>query len=164
MRRYPKLPTFLYEMLNTIEPSHSGELLYFPCKALLQDGRSFDTVYVEPQGTYIKYWGVYPEDDEDKLSIRLDDVAELESSPVRLPARFATELYRNGESGMGYIVFTVLFADGQRQACVSGNAVDFIRYPAGKGPQDVVGVIPHEGPRDSSLVKGPEWYWCLYSE
>ena len=76
----------------------------------------------------------------------------------------ANEIYRNGESGMGYTIFTVVFADGVRQACTTGNAVDFIQYPIGKGPKDVVAVIPHEGRRDDSLVKSPEWYWCLYSE
>jgi hypothetical protein len=164
MARYPPLPASLREMLEKVEPSRDGELLYFPCKARLRDGSFVDTVYVESEGTYIKYWGVYPEDDKGKLSVKIDDVVAIESSPTRMPPRFANEIYRNGESGMGYVVFTVLFADGEKQACVSGNAVDFIRYPAGKGPQDVVGVIPHEGRRDDSLVNGPGWYWCLYSE
>ena len=31
-------------------------------------------------------------------------------------ARFADEIYRHGESRMGYTIFTVVFADGQRQA------------------------------------------------
>jgi hypothetical protein len=39
----------------------------------------------------------------------------------------------------------------------SGNAVDFIRYPPGKSPKDVVAVIPHEGRRDDSLVKAFAW-------
>jgi hypothetical protein len=77
-----------------------------------------------------------------------------EDSPTRLPVRFADEISRHGESGMGHTIFTVVFADGQRQACVTGNAVDFIRYPLGKGPRDVAAVIPHAGRRDESLVKG----------
>jgi hypothetical protein len=107
---------------------------------------------------------VYPENDRGKRWIRIEDVAEVQDSPTRLPARFANEIYRNGESGMGYTIFTVKFSDGLRQACVTGNAVDFIRYPLGKGPKDVAAVIPHEGRKDESLVKAPEWYWCLYSE
>jgi len=91
-------------------------------------------------------------------------VAQVPDSSSRLPARLANEIYRNGESGMGYTIFTVVFADGLRQACVTGNAVDFIRYPRHKGPKDVVAVIPHEGRRDDSLMESPEWYWCLYSE
>ncbi len=70
-------------------------------------------------------------------------LAEARDSPARLPARFANKLYRHGESGLGYTIFTVVFADGEKQACVTGNALDFIRYPHGKGPIDVVAVIPH---------------------
>ena len=94
----------------------------------------------------------------------MEDVVEVQESPTRLPAKFANEIYRSGESGMGYTTFTVVFADGMRQACATGNAVDFIRYPSGKLPKDVVAVIPHEGRRDDTSVKSPEWYWCLYSE
>jgi hypothetical protein len=68
-----------------------------------------------------------------------------------------------GESGMGYTIFTVVFADGSRQAYSCGNAVDFIRYPEGAGPKDVVDVLPHEG-RNAEPVRCPEYYWCLFSE
>ena len=43
----------------------------------------------------------------------------------------------------------------QDEACVTGNGVDFIQYPPGKGSRDVTAVIPHEGKRDESLVKAP---------
>ena len=62
----------------------------------------------------------------------------LAESPRRLPAQFANKLYKSGESGMGYTIFTVIFADGSRQAYGTGNAVDFISYPEGKGQMDVV--------------------------
>ena len=132
----------------------------------LQEARSTDviTAYIVAEKPYVKYWGVYPENDRGKRWIRMEDIAEITESPTRLPAQFANEIYRNGESGMGYTIFTVVFADGVRQACATGNAVDFIHYPIGKGPKDVVAVIPHEGRRDDSLVKSPHWYWCLYSE
>jgi hypothetical protein len=131
---------------------------------MLKDGRVLDTVYIVPEMPYTKYWGVYPEDDKHKSWIRIEDIAQVAESPNRLPARFANEIYSQGESGMGYTIFTVVFGDGQKQACVTGNAVDFIRYPPGKSSKDVVAVIPHEGRRDDSLVKAPEWYWYLYSE
>jgi hypothetical protein len=166
-RRYSLLPDHLRRALSVIEPSKDGELIYFPCQATLRNGKAMDTVYIVPERPYIKKWGVYPEDDRGKSWVRIEDVAEVRDSPTRLPARFANELYRHGESGMGYTiftVFTVVFADGEKQDCVTGNAVDFIRYPHGKGPADVVAVIPHEGRRDDSLVKAPQWYWCLHSE
>jgi hypothetical protein len=161
---YSPLPVHVREALKGIEPSQDGELVYYPCRAVLKSGEACDTVYIVPEEPYIKYWGVYPENDRRKRWIRMEDIAEVEESPIRLPAQFANEIYRKGESGMGYTIFTLVFADGSRQAYGTGNAVDFIRYPNGKGPKDVIAVIPHEGRRDASLVKSPEWYWCLYSE
>ena len=160
---YSPLLPHIREALKTIEPSRDGELVYYPCRTVLKSGEACDTVYIVPEKPYMKYWGVYPENDSGKRWIRMEDIAEVQESPTRLPAQFANEIYKDGESGMGYTIFTVVFADGVRQACVSGNAVDFIQFPIGKGPKDVVKVIPHEG-REASLVKSPEWYWCLYSE
>jgi hypothetical protein len=56
----------------------------------------------------------------------------VEDSPTRVLARFANAIYENGESGMGYTIFTVVFSDGILQACVTEKAVDFISYPNGK--------------------------------
>jgi hypothetical protein len=161
---YSPLLVHVREALKGIEPSRDGELVYYPCRVVLNSGEACDTVYIVPEEPYVKQWGVYPENDSGKRWIRMEDIAEVMESPIRLPAQFANEIYKSGESGMGYTIFTVVFADGVRQPCVSGNAVDFIRYPIGKGPKDVVAVIPREGRRDASLVKSPQWYWCLYSE
>jgi len=125
-------------------------------------------VYLVSQNLWIKLWGVYPSQDRGKSEVQLSDVTSIMDSPTRLPARFATELYAAGESGMGYTVFTVVFGHSgpqinSRQAYVTGNAVDFIDYPEGKGPNDVVSVLPHVG-RDSNYSNGPKYSWCLYSE
>jgi hypothetical protein len=164
MSRYSALPEHVRNQLSSIEPSRDGELIYYPIRAVFKSGEVLDTVYIVPERRYLKYWGVYPEADKGKRWVRIEDVVEVEDSPTRLPARFADEIYRQGESGMGYTIFTVVFAGGQTQACVTGNAVDFICYPPGRSAKDVVAVRPHEGRRDDSLVKAPEWYWCLYSE
>ena len=161
---YSPLLPHVREALESIEPSRDGELVYYPCRAVLRSGEAFDTVYIVSEKPYVRHWGVYPQNDSGKRWILMEDIAQVQESPTRLPARFANEVYRKGESGMGYTIFTIVFADGVRQACVSGNAVDFIRYPIGKGPKDVVALLPHEGRRDDSLVKSPEWYWCIYSE
>lgn len=163
MSRYAVLPDLIRVGLDKIAPSGEDKLRYYPCRVTLKSGESLDTVYIVSEAPYLYYWGKYPEDDPAKRWIRIEDVVEVEDSPTRLPARFANEVYRQGESGMGYCIFTVVFGDGSRQACVTGNAVDFIRYPLGKGPSDVVDVLPHEG-RDAQPVKGPGYYWCLYSE
>jgi hypothetical protein len=163
MARYPALPAHVREALGSIIATGSDDdLWYFPCRVTLRDGKVLDTVYIEPEMPYLRWWGVYPEDDQGKKSVKIEDVVKVEDSPTRLPARFANQVYDHGESGMGYTIFTVVFSDGQRQACVTGNAVDFIKYPNGKGPDDVAAVLPHEG-RDMQKVAAPDWYWCLYS-
>jgi len=161
MGRYSLLPYNLSKLINSIEPSRDGEMLYFPCKVWLREGGTLDTVYVEPEKMYIDCWSIYPEDDNHKQSI--DNVVDIQESPVRLPVRFANQVYDAGESGMGVYVFTVLFADGSKQAYRSGGAIDFVPYPTGKGAQDIVGVMPHEGRDNSSAKDCLSWYWCLYS-
>jgi len=110
-----------------IEPSKDRDLLCYPCRVTLRTGPTLDTVYIEPELPYLRAWGIHPEDDRAKQSIRIENVMKVEDSPTRLPARFANEIYRHRESGMGYTVFAVIFADGSRPACITGNAVDFIR-------------------------------------
>lgn len=160
--RYPSLPGSIRESLGNIVASGDNDLWYFPCRVTLSDGKVLDTVYIAPEMPYLKWWGVYPEDDRGKRFVKIEDVVKVEDSPTRLPAQFANQIYDHGESGMGYTIFTVVFSDGERQPCVTGNAVDFIQYPQGRGPNDVVAVLPHEG-RESSPVGAPDWYWCLYS-
>ena len=65
---------------------------------------------------------------------------------------------------MGYTLFRVVFSDGTRQAFLAGNAVDFIEYPPGKGPQDVTAVLPHEGRNEKGCKYAPKYRWCIYSE
>jgi len=159
---YSPLLSHVREALKGIEPTGDGELVYYPCRVVLKSGEACDTVYIVPEEPYMKQWGVYPENDSGKRWIKMEDITEVMESPIRLPARFANQIYDHGESGMGYTIFTVVFSDGERQACGTGNAVDFIRYPNGKGPNDVVAVLPHEG-RNAQPVRAPDWYWCLYS-
>jgi hypothetical protein len=138
-------------------------LRYYPCAVRLTNGETLACVYVVHDEPYLRMWGVYPENDRGKSWVCVQDVLEIVDSPYRLPARFATELYRHGESGMGYTIFTVVFSDGSRQAYGTGNAVDFVRYPEGKKAKDVVVVLPHEG-RNAESARGPGYYWCLYSD
>jgi len=152
-------------MLDLVATSGSPEdILYYPCFVTLRDGRAIDRVYVQEAQTYIRSWGVWPEKDSGKRSLPIEDVIMIESSPTRLPARIATEIYKSGESGMGFNIFTLIFADGQRQAYCAGNAVDFAIYPPGKGPDDVLAVLLHEGRNDPEIIWPPHYYWCLYSE
>jgi hypothetical protein len=128
----------------------------------LRSGEELDGVYLVPEDPFRAWWGIYPEEDPGKKSIRLEDVLAVKESPTRLPADFANQIYRKGESGNGYTIFTVVFAGGAREVCANANPIDFIRYPVGKGPSDVIEVLPHEG-RGEKPVWGPDYYWCLFS-
>jgi hypothetical protein len=159
----PRFPDNLQADLSAVIPSDDGEITYWPCAARMKDGSVVQCVYVVAEGPYIRTWGVYPQQDRGKSYISIQDVDALTESPARLPAKLANKLYHAGESGMGYTIFTVVFADGSRQAYGAGNAVDFIHYPEGKSQSDVVDVLPHEG-RSTDPITCPECYWCLFSE
>jgi hypothetical protein len=158
-RRYPTLSPRLARQLSAV-PASGG--IYHPCSVVLNDGTVKDRVYVVAAAPWFRDWGIWPEDDRGKRSVDIRTVASINDSPSRLPARFADELYKAGESGMGYTIFTVRFRDGSSIAVGTGDAVDFIDYPDGQSPQTVVGVLPHVGRDDRHLRSGPEYWWCLY--
>ena len=165
-QRYPHLPIHLKSQLDSITPSHQGYLKYYPCLVRLNDGTALDQVYFGTRVLCGENWG---QPHGTALEIRIEDVASLTESPTRLPVEFANQIYEAGESGMGYYVFTVVFTRRFgifpcRRDFVTGTAVDFIDYPLGRGPADVVAVLPHVGRRGKRYLRGPKYYWCLYSE
>jgi hypothetical protein len=160
-RHYPALGADLKAQLAQIVPSVSGDLEYFPCCVRTKDGRDLDRVYVVSAQPYIALWGIWPDQDAHKFEVRLADVEAIRESPTRLPPGFANELYRAGESGMGYTVFTVRFRDGSERSYVGGNAIDFISLPLGQTTRDIVGVTPHAG-RDRAVSDSTPYYWCIH--
>jgi hypothetical protein len=166
---YPKLAAHLKSQLDAITPSVQGDLKYYPCLVRLKDGTEVDRVYLVAHVPDVGNWGAYPGQDAGKLQVRIEDVASLAESPSRLPAKLANELYLAGESGMGYIVFTVVFKRRLgvcpcRRNFVMGSAIDFIDYPRWRGPHEVIAVLPHLGRRGKHFRQGPKYFWCLYSE
>ena len=60
---------------------------------------------------------------------------------------------------MGYCVFMLIFADGEHRTYVTGNAVDFVPFPAGKTPHDIIDVRPHKGDRRAAVPGlDDSWY------
>jgi len=159
MGRYPTLSAELAKQLSAVP---STDRIYHPCVVTLHDGSVIDKVYVVDAKPWFRHWGVWPEADRGKHSVDIDTVAAIAESPSRLPGAFADKLYQAGESGMGYTIFTVRFGDGSSMAVVTGNAIDFIDYPAGQSFETVVDVIPHLGRNDPDLVNRPHYYWCLF--
>lgn len=160
-RLYPPLSPDLKKQLQYIQ---SGDGIAYPCSVKTDQGLVMDRVYLAPAAEWIVHWGVWPEDDPAKRSVDVRQVVSISNSPTALPAIYAKKLYAAGESGMGYTVFTVVFSDGLRQAYATGNAIDFIDYPAGQSPATVADVLPHVGRDDARLMRGPDYSWCLFGK
>jgi hypothetical protein len=94
MGRCAKLPDQLNQSLQQIQPSRDAHIVYYPCRVTLPSGLTADDVYVQDEISHIKAWGVYPEEDRGKSLIKIEEVQSLTESPSRLPALFATELYK----------------------------------------------------------------------
>jgi len=160
-RKYPFLNDELRQQLQKIEPSNDGMMNYFPCMIMLSSGKQVDCVYFAEADSYIKIGGVWPDEDDGKKFIKIEDVASIYPSPSRLPFQLAQKMYKSGESGMGYCVFTLKFRDGFTQAYLCGNAIDFVSLPTGKTMADVVDLLPHEGRKEQQMPKLDYW-WCLF--
>jgi hypothetical protein len=160
----PQLSPRLREEMALIEPSIAdrGDALY-PCSLLLRNGTILESVYLTDSATFLRRTGLkHPADDSDRQWISPNDVASIRESPKRLPAKYASEIYQAGESGMDYWVFTVVFSRWSRREYVTSSP-DFVDYPRGKGPSNVLAVIPHVGRRLLKLRSQPNVYWCVFS-
>jgi hypothetical protein len=164
--KMPRITPELLEQMLRIEPSiettlRSSPCLYYPCKVRLKSGEIVDKVILSQEYPWIKLWGVYPAADRGKREVLITEVDEILSTESRLPARFATERYALGENSMGGTFFTIVFDDGSTLATVGGNVIDIVDYPEGKGPANVVEVLPFaKGPHP---VLRPSHYWCLFN-
>ena len=160
--RYPKPSDDLLHQIKSIQPSGSYGIEYRPSMVTLVDGRIIDCVYFVQEQQYNKHWGIWPEDDKGKLYLHIQEITKVEESPTRLPSKIANELYRVGETGMGYFCFTIIFSDRSKQVYMTGNAVDFVPLPEGKTLTDIVEVLPGVG-SGNNYLQGLNYYWCLYS-
>jgi hypothetical protein len=162
-RQYPPLPLEIQKQLKAVEPTHDGMMEYFPCAVTLGTGEICECVYFANADSYIKFWGVWPDDDPEKRTLRLEDVTVIQPSAKRLPVQFAREMYAAGESRMGGCIFTLRFRDGSKQSYSTGNLVDFLEMPEGKMLKDVIGLVPHKGDEQRALSSLP-YSWCLFGE
>lgn len=119
-----------------IEPSFGyGEEMLRPCTLVLRDGSTVVRALCseDARGFHTDWW-IHP-----------DDVVEVRECPYRMPAVLATKLYRAGESGMGYQLFTLDLHSGENFVFVTGTIVDFPDLPEGITCRDILDVHPHEG-------------------
>lgn len=138
-------------------------MAYYPCQVKLKTEEIIDRVYIAELDNYLMHWGIMPEDDEGKASIRIEEVIEIKESPNRMPIHLANKLYEAGESGMGYCVYKMELDDGQIIDVLSGNAVDFPPIPQGFKPSNIKDVFPHKGSR-KKYIYSSDYYWCIYED
>jgi hypothetical protein len=149
--------TDFLRQLDRVEPSRVREdIFHYPCRIKLIDGSEVDrAICLEDARGFTGDSWIHP-----------DDVAEILPHDERLPARLASKLYSQGESGMGYEVFQVVATGKRRFTCVTHNVVDFPQLPAGLRSSEIEDVIPHEG-RDQYgspdfYDKPPKFKWCYF--
>jgi len=149
--------------LDKVVPSENRGTLYYPCQVTLTDGTIIDNVYIMEHQSYLRSWVIMPDVDRGKQHILIENVLDIRDSPNRLPVKFANELYKAGESGMGYIIFKILYDNGSTMDTSTGNAVDFVPSPDGLTTKNIVDVLPHRGSREN-FVRPLGYYWCLYKK
>lgn len=145
----------LTDKFRQIDPSVVHGVVQRPCALTLRDGTCADRVLCveEPHGLYNKSW------------IPLDNIVEVADSPFRLPAALANVLYEAGESGMGYVIYTIVLRDGSSIAVGSGYIVDFPDLPDGVTSEDIVDVLPNEGRERiarGDCIRDADFLECYY--
>ena len=156
----PKLPPLFKRQLDAIEPTKAESAKYFPCDVVLKTGERVDCVYFISLKDYVQLFRSYPDRGRAKGVLDIDEIASVAESRFRLPAKFASTIR---ESGMGYCIFTVVFASGLRQVYLTGDCLAFVTYPDGLGKDDVVDVWPDTG-RGEAYLEGRKFSWCVFSE
>src|SRR5207302_2791199 len=119
-------------------------------------------VYVAEARAYVRSWGVWPWEDAGKAELSISDVRSIEDSPTRLRPELAKRMYDAGESTMGGCRFLLELRDGRRFTCLTGNAVDFLAWPPGVSPEDVVDLVPHSTADADGVIAAAQYFWCLY--
>lgn len=149
------------EQLLKVIPSKDLTMEYRPCQVTLKNGDKLDNVYIQEEKSYLKIWGVMPDEDSGKGYVLIEDVTEIKESPNRLRPELANKIYNAGESGMGYCLYKLVLDNGQTIDVGVGNAVDFVPLPEGLTTKNIKDVLPHQASR-KNFVNGPEYYWCLF--
>lgn len=163
-RKHDRISNQLRDELNSIEPSGNKDIRYYPCLVITKDGIEIDKVYFVSAQEYIKFWGVWPEEDPAKKYIDISKVLHIKKSPTRLPVYIANKIYDAGESGMGYHIFTLVFCDGLKQVYQGGDVVDFVPMPEGENIEKIIDVVSHKGREENHILKGDDYFWCLFEE
>ena len=160
--RFPPLHPGLRERLARVSPVRtSAKLVVYPCEVRLLDGSTVDRVYLAEAKPWFEVWGIWPDEDRGKSSLDIRQVADLWDSPTRIPPHLAEKPYLGNNGGMGGSLFALVFRDGSRLTVRSGDAHDFVDYPSGYGPADVVDIDCWLD-RQTPYVTLPDYKWCIF--
>jgi hypothetical protein len=159
---YPLLSHDLKLQLEAIQPSiGSHHIKFYPCLATLIDGRKLDGVCLIDAETFERELS-----NSGRAVVSLDRVKSIANSPSRLPPKLAGKIYRSGEAGMGYFIFTLVFDDGSRLPCRTTDVVDFVEIPHSFEGRKIVNVVPHAGRQEilAGKTQGHDaaHFWCPY--
>ena len=117
-------------------------------------------MYFLEENDFLKLWGKTPETDFEHKHVAVGDISAIEESRFRLPAKFANEVYRAGESGMGWFDFTLVFTRWCWRNYMVGSFIDFLEYPLWFGPKDVRAVVLYRRKlKDRGAL---DTYWCVF--
>lgn len=144
-RAFPEIDGQLLSAINVVEPSFDGVCHYRPCTIELAAGDRVERVLCVRADEYRQAWGPGGHG----RGIDPTNIRGVTESKLRLPARFANRLYEVGESGMGYVIYTIVLCDGRKLPRCTGNVVDFPALPRDISSEDIQDVVPGVG--------HPEW-------
>ncbi len=154
----------LVECIRAIGGVTIDGVVVYPCATRFEKQDNLKLVYFGSVGAIQFLWPSLLGDS--RFSHLLEDflkVTEVAPSPNRLPQELAEQLYRGGESGMGFFTFVVKFMSGREQFYSTGNFVDFLESSDGDDPESAVSVIPHER-RQSEYLSDLPFTVCIVPE
>lgn len=159
-----RLPNELQDQLHRIEPSEFRQgINVYPCAVTLRNGDYKSRVYLYEPSALRAFTGF---DRPENLAhvdryLLADEIESIRESPERLPARFANEIYKAGESGYGYFAFRLMFRFLGHKDYVGGGLIDFLFYPRLRRASHVVGVQVHSPKR--RITPFPQSFWGVFS-
>jgi hypothetical protein len=162
-----RLKSELRRQLEQIEPSVFLDgvhyhIHWYPGSIEKRDGTVVECVHLVSLSSFQQLHRRPPAEVSGLSYVSPNEIRAIRTSRFRLPARFANEIYRVGESGPNYFGFRLEFSFWRhRDYCVVGP-VDFLYYPRWMGPGDIKGLGLSVRQRRVSLV--PPSSWCVFEE
>lgn len=160
------LPDWLSRKLLEIPHSKTPHefLPYLPAEVLLDDNTSIDRVIFYGYNALHREFG----NQRQEPLIALERVRDVKPSRSQLAPRFVQMVVPHSEV-WGIYCFTLIMDDSKEVYYETGEPVDFLSFPPGYGPTNVVGVrtgrvefVTFSQAR--SIWHGSEFSWCLYTE